>query len=88
MCHTLSRKPSSARPQRDNVIVALPFHYQQADLEGGLWIARAAMYTLFAILAVNAVSFFGGFSTFDTAQSLFRAHPPATPRPPHTKNIR
>ena len=38
-----------------------------------MWSARAAMYVLWGCLATNAVSFFGGFSTFDTAQSHFRA---------------
>ena len=59
--------------QRDNVVVSLPFHYAQAELEHRMWIARIAMYMLMACLLVNSVSFFGGFTTFDTPLSLFRA---------------
>ena len=58
--------------QRDNVIVSLPFNYNQNELEWRVWAARAAMYVLMACLAVNAVCFFGGFSTFDVGLSVFR----------------
>lgn len=57
--------------QRDNVIVALPYHYEQADFDIRMWYARWSVFVAFFIQAVNAVSFFGGFSTFDTALSLF-----------------
>ena len=70
-----------ARAQRDNVIVSLPLHYETADLESLMWIARAAIYTVMGCLAVNAVSFLGGFSTFDTSLSLFRARARARRRP-------
>ena len=58
--------------QRDNVIVSLPFNYNPDELIWRMWAARAAMYVLMACLAVNAVSFFGGFSTFDVGLSVFR----------------
>ena len=56
--------------QRDNVVVSLPFHYAQAELEHRMWIARIAMYMLMACLLVNSVSFFGGFTMFDEALGL------------------
>ena len=56
---------------RDNVLVALPFTYDAVSMENGLWSARFATYVTFAVLLVNAISLFGGFSTFDTALSLF-----------------
>ena len=37
------------------------------------------MYLLFLCLLVNSISFFGGFTTFDTALSLFRASPARAP---------
>ena len=65
-------------PQRDNVIVALPFYYQQSQLDERMNSARAAMILCFCILAVNAFTFFGGFSTFDLPASIFRACSAAT----------
>merc|ERR1719198_1907952 len=56
---------------RDNVIVSLPYHYDQAELIHRMWVARVAIYINFLCDATNAVSFFGGFSTFDTTLSLF-----------------
>jgi hypothetical protein len=61
------------RPQQDNVIVALPYSYQQSAFDASIISARASIYLLFAFLAVNAVCFFGGFNTFNIAHGLFRA---------------
>ena len=55
----------------DNVLVALPFQYDNVSMENGAWSARSATYVTFACLLVNAISFFGGFTTFDTTLSLF-----------------
>ena len=57
---------------KDNCIVALPFLYEQSDLDSLVGYARAALVLCFCVLAVNAVSFFGGFSTFDLPISIFR----------------
>ena len=56
---------------RDNVIVALPYNYDQGELDRLMWVSRFAMYTLFLCLLVNSISFFGGFTTFDTPVSIF-----------------
>ena len=67
---------------RDNVLVALPFTYDAVSMENGLWSARPHDVT-FAVLLVNAISLFGGFSTFDTALSLFHLTFPPSPAAPH-----
>lgn len=36
-----------------------------------MWVGRIACFVAMFILLINAISFFGGFSTFDTALSLF-----------------
>ena len=59
--------------QDDNVIVALPYNYEQTAFDASIVSARASIYLLFAFLAVNAVCFFGGFNTFNIAHGLFRA---------------
>ena len=69
----INAKCVSSDAQRDNVIVSLPYDYVQGDLDSRTLSARTAMYVLMACLAVNSVSFFGGFSTFDVAIGLFRA---------------
>ena len=57
---------------RDNVIVALPYHYQQSELEDGLRSARAAIVVCVCVLFINSIGFLGGFSTFDLPASIFR----------------
>ena len=57
---------------KDNCIVALPFLYEQSDLDSLVGSASAALVLCFCVLAINAVSFFGGFSTFDLPISIFR----------------
>lgn len=56
---------------RDNSLVSLPYEYAEEDLQGKMYIARAAMYTLFFFQALNAFNFLTGFSTFDTTAGLF-----------------
>ena len=63
--------------QRDNVIVALPYDYSQGAMENHLFAARAFVIVIMAVIAVNAVGFFGGFSLFSVPASLFRASPEA-----------
>lgn len=61
----------------------MPYYYVQEELDEKMRQARAAMILCFCILFVNAVGFLGGFSTFDLAQSLFRARraqPPCVAR--------
>lgn len=58
---------------RDNVIVALPFRYDQQDFDDKEHSARIALLVGMGIMFVNAVGFFGGFSTFDLPMSIFRA---------------
>ena len=58
---------------RDNCIVALPYYYEQSELDERVDSARAALILCFCVLAINAVGFFGGFSTFDLPMSIFRA---------------
>ena len=70
---------------RDNVIVALPFRYHQIDLDGGLQSARAAVIFCLCVMAVNAIGFFCGFSTFHLPSSIFRAH--MEHRPPNPAPI-
>lgn len=56
---------------RDNVLISLPYEYAQSDFDDRLHLARAAVYLLFACVGINAISFFGGFSTFHVPLSLF-----------------
>lgn len=53
------------------MVVALPFQYTSAQMDAGLVSARSALWLMIAFIAVNAISFFFGFSTFERTLSLF-----------------